>query len=50
VNSKGEVLVANQKGKSWPLPKGHIGPGEDALAAARREIFEETGISQLILQ
>ncbi len=31
------------------MPKGHIEPGEDALAAAKREIYEETGIKELEL-
>ena len=30
---------------AWSIPKGEIGPGEDALAAARRELAEETGVS-----
>lgn len=47
LNGAGQVLVVNQKGTSWSLPKGHIEEGEDALAAARREIFEEAGVSQL---
>jgi len=47
LNGAGQVLVVNQKGTSWSLPKGHIEDGEDALAAARREIFEEAGVSQL---
>ncbi|MBT6146000.1 MAG: NUDIX hydrolase [Gemmatimonadetes bacterium] len=34
---------------SWVLPKGGIDPGEDALSAARREIMEETGLSELTL-
>jgi predicted NUDIX family NTP pyrophosphohydrolase len=29
---------------AWTLPKGEIGEGEDALAAARREFTEETGL------
>ncbi len=29
----------------WSLPKGEISPGEDALAAARREFQEETGFT-----
>jgi ADP-ribose pyrophosphatase YjhB (NUDIX family) len=47
LNGAGQVLVVNQKGTSWSLPKGHIEEGEDALTAARREIFEEAGVSQL---
>jgi len=49
LNSKGQVLVVSQKGDSWSLPKGHIDPGEDALAAAKREIYEEAGIRDLTL-
>ena len=49
INSQGQVLVVSQKGKSWSLPKGHIDPGEDALTAAKREIYEESGISELSL-
>jgi predicted NUDIX family NTP pyrophosphohydrolase len=29
---------------AWSLPKGEVGPGEDALATAQREFEEETGI------
>lgn len=29
----------------WALPKGNIGPGESAEAAAIREVLEETGIA-----
>lgn len=47
LNPEGEVLVVSQHGTSWSLPKGHIDEGEDALAAAKREIFEESGISEL---
>ncbi len=28
----------------WDFPKGHVEKGEDEQMAARREIFEETGI------
>ncbi|MEM1307588.1 MAG: NUDIX hydrolase [Pseudomonadota bacterium] len=28
----------------WSLPGGHIEPGERAVAAALRELFEETGV------
>lgn len=30
--------------KYWDFPKGELEPGEDALAAARREFGEETGL------
>ncbi len=47
INPKGEVLVVSQHGTSWSLPKGHIETGEEQLAAARREIYEEAGITKL---
>jgi 8-oxo-dGTP pyrophosphatase MutT (NUDIX family) len=43
----GRVLVVSQKGDSWSLPKGHLDPGETPLEAARREIAEEAGITDL---
>jgi ADP-ribose pyrophosphatase YjhB (NUDIX family) len=43
-NGEGKVLVVSQHGTSWSLPKGHIDPCEDALTAAKREIYEESGI------
>lgn len=49
VNSKGEVLVVSQHGTSWSLPKGHVEEGEETLAAARREIYEESGVKDLEL-
>jgi 8-oxo-dGTP pyrophosphatase MutT (NUDIX family) len=33
--------------KNWDFPKGLIEPGEDPLAAARREVREETLIEDL---
>jgi ADP-ribose pyrophosphatase YjhB (NUDIX family) len=47
LNQKGEILVVNQNRNSWSLPKGHIDLGEDALTTAKREIHEESGISEL---
>ncbi|HEV7424531.1 MAG TPA: NUDIX domain-containing protein [Candidatus Paceibacterota bacterium] len=48
LNNKEEVLVVSQQyGKSWCLPKGHIEEGEDVLEAAKREIYEESGVKQL---
>lgn len=49
INKDGLVLIVSQKGYSWSLPKGHINEGESALDAAKREIYEESGINQLEL-
>ena len=49
INARGHILVVNQNGTSWSLPKGHIDPGEDAITAAKREIYEESGIAKLEL-
>ena len=37
------AIVRLRRDKSWVLPKGKLNPGEHALAAARREVLEETG-------
>lgn len=37
------VLVHRPRYDDWSLPKGKLDPGESHLAAARREVFEETG-------
>lgn len=47
LNNKGEILVVSQRGDSWSMPKGHIDNGEDAITAAKREVYEESGISKL---
>ena len=49
VNTEGLVLVVSQYGTSWSLPKGGIERGEDRLTAACREIYEESGVSELEL-
>lgn len=35
----------NKDAGAWSIPKGEIDPDEDAQAAARREVAEETGLS-----
>jgi 8-oxo-dGTP diphosphatase len=37
------AVVQRRKDKDWVLPKGKLKPDENALAAARREVIEETG-------
>ena len=48
-NKKGEVLLVVQRGPSISFPKGGINPGEEHEVAARREILEESGVSELKL-
>ncbi|XP_050455242.1 uncharacterized protein LOC126853482 [Cataglyphis hispanica] len=42
-----EVLVIKEKyapNRAWKLPGGYVEPGENIEVAAKREVFEETGI------
>lgn len=43
---KGEMDGASQL---WQMPQGGIDEGEDALVAAKRELYEETGIRSVSL-
>ncbi len=45
----GKILVVSQNGDSWSLPKGHLEDGESEMAAAIREIEEESGVTGLDL-
>ncbi|HEX7313919.1 MAG TPA: NUDIX domain-containing protein [Pyrinomonadaceae bacterium] len=49
LDAEGRVLLVSQHGTSWSLPKGHLEEGESPLEAARREIYEESGVSRLEL-
>lgn len=45
VRSKGKwIFSRHKKRNTWDIPGGHIEPGESALKAAKRELFEETGL------
>jgi ADP-ribose pyrophosphatase YjhB (NUDIX family) len=45
----GEVLLIRRAqppiGDAWSLPGGHVEAGETVMAAAARELLEETGVS-----
>ncbi|MGA8989600.1 MAG: NUDIX domain-containing protein [Rhodoplanes sp.] len=42
--SKPRIAIVRLRGdKSWVLPKGKLNPNESPLAAAKREVLEETG-------
>jgi len=42
-NSAEEILLICHPRRGWELPQGHVEAGEDLLAAACREVLEETG-------
>ena len=47
-DAKGRVLLVRQfrlaaRARLWELPAGRVDPGETVLAAAKRELVEETG-------
>ncbi len=48
INENHQLLMIFRNGK-WDLPKGKIEAGEEADAAAMREVFEECGVGMLKL-
>jgi putative (di)nucleoside polyphosphate hydrolase len=59
-NKRGEVFLGRRKsegdpdqskehGAPWQMPQGGIDPGEDPLAAALRELYEETSMTSVRL-
>jgi 8-oxo-dGTP pyrophosphatase MutT (NUDIX family) len=49
VGPDGRIVIVRQHDNSWSLPKGGVEEGESLIEAARREIYEETGITDLVL-
>lgn len=48
-NKRGDYLLIRRSGL-WDLPKGHQDEGEDISVTALREVQEETGVDNLIMQ
>ena len=46
-SDRGIRLLLLRAYKNWDFPKGMVEPSEDALAAARREVEEETGLAEV---
>jgi len=49
LNNKNQIALVSQFGEEWVLPKGKIDEGEDIIECAKREITEETGLTDLQL-
>ncbi|HVJ04015.1 MAG TPA: RNA pyrophosphohydrolase [Sphingomonas sp.] len=52
-NRDGRVFVGQRldsKLEAWQMPQGGIDPGEDALEAAYRELWEETGVARELVE
>lgn len=47
--SKGDTEASAQHGSAWQMPQGGIDKGEEPIDAARRELYEETGVTSIKL-
>ncbi|HEX8302385.1 RNA pyrophosphohydrolase [Sphingomonas sp.] len=53
INADGQVFVGQRLDsvlEAWQMPQGGINPGEDSLAAAYRELWEETGVKRELVE
>ena len=41
------LLIYSERNNEWGFPKGHIEPNETEIVTAKREIKEETGITDI---
>jgi 8-oxo-dGTP pyrophosphatase MutT (NUDIX family) len=46
-SERGIRLLLLRAYQNWDFPKGLVEPGEEPLAAARREVGEETGLTEV---
>lgn len=46
-NQQVEILLIQDAKNRWTIPKGHIEDGESAKQTAKREIGEETGLTEV---
>lgn len=49
VDGERQFLLIQHNAGHWAFPKGHPEKGESDLQAARRELFEETGIAEVTI-
>lgn len=48
LNDQNEIVLVQSQAGNWGFPKGHVEEKESLLEAAKREIFEETGLKEAV--